>query len=130
MEIFAPRALAAITAEMFGGFVWVAAVIALAAAALTVIALLRGVRWRRAARIAAGFGLLVALGVLVALPGFTNASHGDLAGALDWLIWAAVGIGAGAAAALAVLPMLALALGRRTVTAAPAFQRGAASSLR
>jgi hypothetical protein len=130
MELFAPRALAAITGEMFGGLLWVAAVVALLDLALVLLALRRGAQWGAAARIAGGFGLLVALGVLVALPGFTNASHGDLAGALDWLTWAAVGIGAGVAAALAVLPMLALALGRRAGAAEPALQRGAASSLR
>jgi hypothetical protein len=130
MELFAPRALAAITGEMFGALLWVCAVVALLDLALVLLALRRGAQWVVAARIAAGFGALVALGVLVALPGFTNAGFRDLAGALDWLTWAAVGLGAGVAAALAVLPMLALALGRRSGAAAPALQRGAASSLR
>lgn len=130
MELFAPRALAAITGEMFGGLLSVAAIVALLDLVLVLLALRRGAQWATAVRIAAGFGLLVTLGVLAALPGFTNASHADLAGVLDWLIWAAVGIGAGVAAALAVLPMLAVALGRRSGAAAPALQRGAASSLR
>lgn len=130
MELFAPRALAGIIGEMFGGLLWLVAVVALLDLALVLLALRRGAQWRPAARIAGGFGLLVALGVLAALPGFTNASHGDLAGALDWLIWGAVGLGAGVAAALAVLPMLAVALGRRAGVAAPGLQRGAASSLR
>ncbi|WP_439578083.1 DUF5368 family protein [Elioraea sp.] len=130
MELFAPRALAAIIGEMFGGLLWIAAVIAVLALALLVVGLWRGVRWRLAVRIAAAFGALVAAGVLAALPGFTNAAHADLSGALDWLTWAAVGIGAGIAAALAVLPLLALALGQRADEPAPTLQRGAASSLR
>lgn len=130
MELFAPRALAGIIGEMFGGVLWVVAIVVLLDLVFVLLALRRGVQWRPALRIAAGFGLLVTLGVLAALPGFTNASHGDLAGALDWLIWGAVGIGAGIAAALAALPMLAVALGQRTAAAAPGLQRGAASSLR
>jgi hypothetical protein len=128
MELLAPGALAAIIAEMFGGLLWVAAIVVLLDLACVLVALRRGAQWRSAARLAGGFGLLVALGVLAALPGFTGAGFGDLAGALDWLIWGAVGLGAGVAAALAVLPLLAVALGRRA--GAPALQRGAASSLR
>lgn len=130
MELFAPRALAAILDEMFGGLLWVAAATAALALALCLLALRRGVRWRLALRGAAAFGALVAAGVLAALPGFTNATHADLAGALDWLIWGVVGLGVGLAAALAVLPMLALALGERADAPARRPQRGAASSLR
>lgn len=130
MELFAPRALAAIMAEMFGALLWVAAIVLLLDLVLVLLALRRAVQWRPALRIAAGFGLLVTLGVLAALPGFTNAAHGDLSGALDWLTWAAVGLGVGMAAALAVLPILALALRRQDQAAAQTLQRGAASSLR
>ncbi len=130
MELFAPRALAGIIGEMFGGVLWAAAIVLLLDLALVLVALRRGAQWRPAVRIAAGFGLLAALGVLAALPGFTNATHGDLSGALDWLIWAAVGLGAGVAAALAVLPTLAVALGRPAGAPAAELQRGAASSLR
>ena len=130
MDLFAPRALAAILGEMFGALLWIAAVLAVLALALLVVALRRGVRWRRAVRLAAAFGALVAAGVLAALPGFTNAAHADLSGALDWLAWAAVGIGGGVAAALAVLPVLALAFGQPGEEPARTLQRGAASSLR
>jgi len=112
MDLFAPRALAAILGEMFGALLWIAAVLAVLALALLLLALRRGVRWR------------------LALPGFTNAAHADLSGALDWLAWAAVGIGAGIAAALVVLPVAALALGQHAHEPAPTLQRGAASSLR
>lgn len=130
MDLFAPRALAAITFEMFGGLLWVAAVIVLIALLSLALVLRRGVRLGPALRIAGTFGVLVAISVLVALPGFTNAGLGDLSGALDWLTWAAVGIGAGIAATLAALPPLALALGQRGGRPASAHQRGAASSLR
>lgn len=130
MELLAPRALAAITWEMFGSLLWLAMAVVLAALALAALARRRGARWRVAARIAGGFGALVALGILAALPGFTHASLGDLSGALDWLTWAVVGVGAGVAAALVAMPVLALALRERTHGSGEAVQRGAASSLR
>jgi hypothetical protein len=131
MELLAPGALAAIIAEMFGGLLWVAAIVVLLDLVLLVVALRRGAAWRAGARIAALSGVLVAAAVLVALPPFTNAAHGDLSGALDWIVWAMVGIGAGAAAALAALPALALGCAARHAAARREVpQRGAASSLR
>lgn len=131
MELFAPRALAAITWEMFGGLLWIVAAVALIDLVLLVVALRRGAAWRAGARIAALFGLLVMVAVLAALPPFTAAAYGDLSGLLDWIVWATVGIGAGVAAGLAALPALALGCAARHKAAPGGVpQRGAASSLR
>lgn len=113
MDLFAPRALAAILWQMFGPLLWVAALVVLVDLVLLALALRRGVRWGRPAMLAGAAGLAVAAVVLAALPGFTGARHADLAGTPDWLAWAAVGLGAGAAAALALLPPFALACRRR-----------------
>ena len=54
MELFAPRALAGIIGEMFGGVLWAAAIVLLLDIALVLLALRRGVQWRPAARIRSG----------------------------------------------------------------------------
>ena len=131
MELFAPRALAAITWEMFGGLLWIVAAVVLIDLVLLVVALRRGAAWGAGGRIAALFGVLVAVAMLAALPPFTGATHGDLSGLLDWIIWAMVGIGTGVAAGLAALPLLALGCAARHKAAPSGVpQRGAASSLR
>lgn len=62
--------------------------------------------WRGARNISATVGIIFFAGALVIAPWLTGASHGQLAGLLDYTALVAASLGAGVAAFVACMPLL------------------------